>query len=98
MTDALTKEQAHKVIAILNEECDARLGERNGYKLIEYVTRESWEAKEWRFYGALGWGGTLRVDLSRDHPYVDCYPEHETPERLAMIERANKRLAEIVVR
>jgi hypothetical protein len=98
MTDALTKEQAQRVIAILNDECDARLGERNSYKVIDYVTRESWEAKEWRFCGALGWSGTLRIDTNRDHPYVDCAPEDETSERLAMIARANKRLAEIIIR
>lgn len=51
---------------------------------------------EYRFMGDLGFGGKFRNNGNRDNtPYVDCYPENETPERLKMIEAANKRLAEL---
>ena len=50
--------------------------------------------REYRFCGALGFGGKFRNNGNRNNtPHVDCYPEHETPERLAMIEAANRRLA-----
>lgn len=47
--------------------------------------------REWRFSGALGFGGKVWA-----HPgslYVTCYREDETPKRLAMMKRANDRLA-----
>lgn len=50
---------------------------------------------EYRFQGALGFGGKLW----RDHHgrlAVDCYREDETPERLAVIEQTNAVLAAIV--
>ena len=93
----LTEEQAHEAIKILNEECRANIRPRDEYGFIHYVTKEDeWRNKEWRFQGALGFGGKFRVNNSKPHPYVDCYREDETPERLKMIERANARLAYIV--
>jgi hypothetical protein len=47
---------------------------------------------EYRFCGALGFGGKLRYDPFSQRLYVTCYREDETPARLAMIERANERL------
>lgn len=40
---------------------------------------------EYRFIGALGWGGKYYSEKSR----VSCYSEHETPERLKMIQETN---------
>ena len=51
---------------------------------------------EYRFCGALGFGGKFRYDPFDNRWYVDCYREDETPERLAMIEQANRRLADLV--
>lgn len=47
----------------------------------------------YRFCGALGFGGKFRYDPHDDRWFVDCNREDETPERLATIERANARLA-----
>lgn len=33
--------------------------------------------------------------MTENTPHVDCYREHETPERQAMIERANARIARL---
>ena len=48
---------------------------------------------EWRFQGDLGFGG--KIYNKYDGLRVSCYPEDMTPERKAMIERANERLAEL---
>lgn len=82
------------VIRILNETCAARIDERDAYGFTKYVTTT--RDFEWRFCGALGFGGKLRQNSNRDGtPYVDCYREHETPERQAMIDEANKRLVDL---
>ena len=46
--------------------------------------------------GSLGFGGKFRNNGNRNNtPHVNCYPEDETPARLAMIAAANKRLDEL---
>lgn len=47
---------------------------------------------EFRFIGDLGFGGKFWID-SRRGMWVNCYPEHGTPERLAIIEKTNEALA-----
>lgn len=48
---------------------------------------------EFRFQGALGFGGKI---WHNDHRvYVSCYREDETPEILAVIDSTNARLAAI---
>ncbi len=86
----LTAEQAASVIQILNEECRASIGD-DAYAFTRYVTGDH-EHGEWRFMGALGFGGKFRFDGGHHVPYVDCYPEHITPERHAMTDKANARL------
>lgn len=97
--DALTPEQAESVWTVLVEECGAT--STHGFLQLqteEYIT-------EWRFMGALGFGGKFwrtrshRPDGSwGDWWHVNCYREDETPERLAMIERANARLWKLQTR
>lgn len=48
---------------------------------------------EWRFSGCLGFGGKLRQD--RGKLFVTNYPEDQTPEKEAMIQRANEALAKL---
>lgn len=92
----LTDEQARAAIAILNEECAANIRPPYDDGFVRYVTEaERHPSKEWRFQGALGFGGKFRINGNKPHPYVDCYREDRTPARLAMIERANARLAGI---
>lgn len=77
------------VYDVLVEECGALDDdqERHSFKLL-------WpECVEFRFQGRLGFGG--KVWHNRRRVYVTCYPEDQIPERLAMIERANERLAAV---
>lgn len=91
----ITPEQADKVVKILVEECGMRPPGR--YCAFKYHVAEAGSpCREYRFMGALGFGGKFRNNGNyHNTPHVDCYPEHETPGRLAMIEAANKRLAEL---
>lgn len=92
-------EQAAKALCILVEECGYRLHPHDGESFIHHVVAEpgtDWHrvCNEYRFCGALGFGGKFRNNGNNDNtPYVDCYQEDETPERRKMIERANTRLA-----
>lgn len=88
---ALTKEQANKVYDILESTCQAYPGDRDSF-VYEYTSEDRYHlSDEWRFSGALGFGGKFRFPRMT----VDCYQEDETPERLAMIEAANAQLKEI---
>jgi hypothetical protein len=79
------------VVRILNEVCDARIGDRESFGFTKYITTT--DDIEWRFCGALGFGGKFRRNNNHGGtPYVDCYPEDRTPKRAAMIAEANKRL------
>lgn len=94
---ALTEVQAQKAIEIINEECRANIDERDVPAFIKYVTKGT-SGIEWRFMGALGFGGKFRVNYyNKPHPYVDCYSEHMNEERRAMIDRANARLADLKI-
>lgn len=81
---------------VVVQECGARESERPDFvQQSKFGTPDS--CREWRFCGALGFGGKLRDrrftydGLPRF--YVDCYREDETPERRKMIDAANARLA-----
>lgn len=91
----MTEEQAHSVIQILNEECNSNIAGYNVDAFISYFTKKDGLNKEWRFMGALGFGGKCKFNSNFQHPYVDCYREHETPEILDMITKANDRLADL---
>lgn len=52
------------------------------------------ECGEYRFQGKLGFGGKIYADPLR--VWVDCYPEDRTPERVALIEKANKVIGQLV--
>lgn len=51
---------------------------------------------EFRFMGSLGFGG--KVHWTGGRLYVSCYSEDRTPERAAIVERANTKLSALVVR
>ena len=92
----ITEDQAKKVLQILKEECGYRCDPYNGEGFIRAITTVGNEhpCEEYRFIGALGFGGKFRNNGNRANtPYVDCYPENETPDRKTMIEAANMRLA-----
>lgn len=76
------------VWAILVEECGASEEMRDEF--LHHAQRQ--DRLEFRFQGALGFGGKVYLPEAR----VSCYREDETPARLAMIAAANERLAEVV--
>lgn len=90
------------VYTILVEECGAPDGEWDRPAFLASFELDHADILghplplEYRFCGALGFGGKLRHDPHEDRWYVDCYREDETPERLEMIAHANRRLAELV--
>ena len=81
-------------------ECGVRDDKDDRAEFIYHFTKSP-PPGEWRFSGALGFGGKLHT-----HPgwwvnsdrcwvmYVDYYREDETPERRNAMEKANARLAE----
>jgi hypothetical protein len=82
---------ADAVYDALVEECGAPEGRRQDF--VENFTAKIARTKntsEYRFQGALGFGGKFYFEKRRWR--VDCEPRDETPERIAMIERANVKL------
>lgn len=80
---------AHEVYQVLTEECGAA---DDADALSSFVANHrDGRVDEYRFMGSLGFGGKF---WQRDMR-VSCYREDESPERLAMIEKANARLSEL---
>lgn len=82
-------------VQILKEEC-SNVPDCDDF-LVEQFTTQPWG--EWRFCGNLGFGGKLYFSTyPHRNPdlYVDCYPEDNTPERAALIQKVNLRLAELL--
>ena len=83
---------AAEIYDLLIEECGAP--ERYRQDFVDSVTDVTEPCHEYRFQGALGFGGKFRNNGNHDNtPYVDCYPEDENPARRGMMDRANTRLA-----
>jgi hypothetical protein len=86
-----TEAEANAVFDILVEECRAPGPQRDQF--VYHQTQADFP-REWRFGGALGFGGKLwRND---DRVYVSCYSEDSDEATEAIIARANARLAEFV--
>lgn len=89
----ITHEQADTIYSILVNELRLRDDEIDRQTFIVAVTSVDDPCREYRFGGALGFGGKFRNNGNRDNtPYVDCYPEDMTPERRDAIERTNAAL------
>ena len=85
----LTTEEANKIFDVLVETCNASETLRQ-----PFVVNQTTEViNEWRFGGALGFGGKFWRKPDRIH--VNQYAENETPKTRKMIEAANERLAEL---
>ena len=81
----IVRPDANAVFDVLVSECGADCRQR-----AEFVAL--WpECVEFRFQGALGFGG--KVWWNADRCYVTIYREDETARRREMVERANERLA-----
>lgn len=90
----MTIAQARALYAILVTECHALNSRDEMESFVRYMA-DGELGKEWRFQGSLGFGGKCRYDSNRVWPYVTCYPEDDTPERLACVEKANARIVEL---
>lgn len=85
-TGSGTPEQAKAIYAILVDICGAHADDPDGF--VAAFTSKA-PPTEWRFQGALGFGGKFRYPGLT----VDCYPEGETAARMGAILVANERLA-----
>jgi len=77
----------HQVYDILVKECRAYDGPSERIQFAHHFP----DCIEYRFVGALGFGG--KVWSANQKLYVTCYKEDETPERMGMIFRANVKLS-----
>jgi hypothetical protein len=96
MPAPMTTEQANAVYDILVEHCGA--DDTDGPHLLmtsrgEFVFHQTEQVQpEYRFQGALGFGGKFRRNGWGDRWPVDAYEGDLTSERRAMIDRANTAL------
>lgn len=88
---AITTELLSKTYDLLVAQCGASNIGNEKDRFVEHFSRVN-PPREYRFIGDLEFGGKFRFPRFS----VDCYPEDETPERLAMISSANKQLKELV--
>ena len=92
---AIPEKTTNEIYNILVQTCGAREKDRD--RFVEEFTKDN-HTWEWRFCGRLGFGGKFWDNYSFTHNsrfYVTCYSEDEVPERLGMIENANKKLQAI---
>lgn len=89
---SFTVVQADAIYDILVEHCGAS---NSAFSRDLFVSTQTCSTcVEYRFQGAIGFGGKFWVNDER--LYVSCYPEEETPKVLKMIEAANTALAEFL--
>jgi hypothetical protein len=87
----MTRAEANAIYDILVRECGAAEGREWSYPgrahFVHEFTRER-PTDEYRFQGALGFGGKFYPQDMR----VSCYREDETPKRAEMVRKANEAL------
>ncbi len=88
MTSILPTALVHAVYDVLVDEAGASETWRQDF-VHAHTVRPT--CQEYRFQGVLGFGGKFWPS----NWTVTCYPEDETPERLAVIARVNASLAEL---
>jgi hypothetical protein len=81
----MTSDEANQVYDILIAEARAPQSQRDSF-VREFTSDKP--TTEWRFMGALGFGGKFRFPGTR----IDCYPEDETPARRKIIAKTNLKL------
>lgn len=87
--------QAELIIDVLVAECGVPADLDSRIKLADFLTRDL-PGVEYRFMGNLGAGGKL-FNANGGKLWVSCYPENETPARIAAIGRANARINALLV-
>lgn len=88
------KGTANALWDIVVQECGANECEREHF-VYDMTTHPAGTQSEWRFQGAIGFGGKLYFSYNRW--YVGCYNEEETPYVKLMIAEANARLQDLHV-
>jgi len=78
--------------AVLVEHAGAIPSDRDNF--VYHCLKDDHPLTEWRFSGKLGFGGKFR--RLRQKVYVDCYPEDETSERKAIIQKVNILLGDLM--
>lgn len=91
----MTEAVASEVFDILVEHAGA--SERHRRAFVHAQVHDEYPCLEYRFQGALGFGGKFWRNPSFNHQgwYVNCYREDETKEWRKIIERTNAALAEV---
>jgi hypothetical protein len=86
----ITFEVANSIVDILIEHCGVAANRKK--TIVEDLM---WtQPTEYRFQGALGFGGKLyNEDYRESRLKVSCYPEDKTPEIDLMIQTANNKLS-----
>lgn len=82
----LREDEAGVIYGLLVAGAGARDCEDERDCFIRYAAGQ--QDVEWRFQGALGFGGKLYFD-GWSVPRIGCYPEDQTPARQAIIEKLN---------
>lgn len=75
------------VYELLVAYCNAPSHPSDKANFIRIVRETHNDRCEYRFIGSLGFGGKFRITEGKMH--VTCYPEDETPQRLAKIDKIN---------
>lgn len=89
----ITEKTANKIYDVLVEHCGKHEhDEHDRQSFVWHVTDEKQRWTEWRFQGALGFGGKV---WNSGGFYVSCYSEDNSPERRSMIRAANAELGAI---
>lgn len=91
MRQFLTEPEARDVYQVLVAEAGASARPEDVDSFVIEFTGQM-PTHQWRFQGALGFGGKFRFPRMT----VDCYPEDETPARLETIRRTNAKLAAVL--
>jgi len=84
----IAEEQAEYIFDLLVKHAGAFEEDRTSF-LYAQIDREN-PCKEFRFCGALGFGG--KFWNNNDKLYINCYGEDETPKRNRIIKKVNKLL------
>ena len=92
---------ANAAYDVLVEECGVYDDENSiRYAFIDWMTRQAHAGETFRFDAKFGFSGKFHVLSGNNAPImmVSCYFEDKNSSRAEMIDRANKRLVEIMLR
>lgn len=92
----ITADEQQKIYDILVAHAGANEYYRDNFCSYLSQDRSYDHGVEYRFQGKLDFGGKFRVSYD-DKWCVDCYPEHQTPERMEIIAKVNGLLSNLQI-